>query len=116
MWKGPLSASLDSKRRTNPTARARGRGTPAPWDPPRKLVVAGHYRLSRNPMYVGVLSWILGGALLLQSAGLLGYRADLTVFSGNPLAADRTALDARVIWTFVDGELVYPAQSVSAPR
>lgn len=46
----------------------------------------------------------------------VGYRADLTVFSGDPLAADRTALDARVIWTFVDGELVYPAQSVSAPR
>jgi len=53
----------------------RGHGTPAPWDPPRKLVVSGLYRFSRNPMYVGVLSWILGAGLLLQSAGLLGYSA-----------------------------------------
>ncbi|MBL8692483.1 MAG: isoprenylcysteine carboxylmethyltransferase family protein [Planctomycetes bacterium] len=53
----------------------RGHGTPAPWDPPQKLVVSGLYRFSRNPMYVGVLSWILGAGLLLQSAGLLGYAA-----------------------------------------
>jgi protein-S-isoprenylcysteine O-methyltransferase Ste14 len=32
-----------------------GRGTLAPWEPPRALVVSGPYRHSRNPMYVAVL-------------------------------------------------------------
>src|SRR6185436_8584710 len=32
-----------------------GKGTLAPWDPPRHLVSVGLYRYSRNPMYVGVL-------------------------------------------------------------
>src|SRR5258708_15517037 len=31
-----------------------GRGTPAPFDPPRDLVVRGPYRWMRNPMYVGM--------------------------------------------------------------
>ena len=37
-----------------------GRGTPAPIDAPRRLVVRGLYRYVRNPMYVGVLTMILG--------------------------------------------------------
>src|SRR4051812_19929428 len=32
-----------------------GEGTLAPWDPPRKLVVAGPYRYVRNPMISGVI-------------------------------------------------------------
>ncbi|MBL8063896.1 MAG: isoprenylcysteine carboxylmethyltransferase family protein [Anaerolineales bacterium] len=39
---------------------AKGKGTPAPIDPPKHLVVAGFYRLVRNPMYVGVL-FVLAG-------------------------------------------------------
>src|SRR2546423_1238445 len=31
----------------------RGRGTPAPYDPPRRLVISGLYRFVRNPQYVG---------------------------------------------------------------
>ncbi len=33
----------------------KGQGTPAPIDPPRRLVTSGLYRYLRNPMYVGVL-------------------------------------------------------------
>ena len=43
----------------------RGRGTPAPWDPPRKLVVTGLYRWVRNPMYLGMAIFLIGEALLL---------------------------------------------------
>jgi protein-S-isoprenylcysteine O-methyltransferase Ste14 len=50
-----------------------GLGTPAPIDPPKKLVIGGLYRWSRNPMYVGVLSILLGEALLLQSLRHLLY-------------------------------------------
>jgi protein-S-isoprenylcysteine O-methyltransferase Ste14 len=42
-----------------------GRGTPAPWDPPRRLVISGLYRYVRNPMYVGMGVFLLGEALLL---------------------------------------------------
>ena len=40
-----------------------GRGTLAPWDPPKHLVVADLYRFNRNPMYVGVTLVNLGWAL-----------------------------------------------------
>lgn len=44
-----------------------GRGTPAPWDPPQKLVVRGPYRHVRNPMITGVLLLLLAEATLLGS-------------------------------------------------
>jgi len=50
-----------------------GRGTPAPIDAPKKLVVRGLYRYTRNPMYVGVLTVILGWAVLFQAAALVLY-------------------------------------------
>jgi protein-S-isoprenylcysteine O-methyltransferase Ste14 len=50
-----------------------GRGTPAPVAPPRQLVVTGLYRYVRNPMYLGVLSMILGQALVLGSRAILAY-------------------------------------------
>jgi protein-S-isoprenylcysteine O-methyltransferase Ste14 len=58
----------------------RGRGTPAPYDPPRELVVAGLYRYVRNPQYVGVLVAVPGEALLTGAAVLLGYAALLAAF------------------------------------
>ena len=48
-----------------------GKGTLAPWDPPRRLVIRGLYRHTRNPMYVGVLTIVLGQALVWGSP-LLG--------------------------------------------
>jgi len=50
-----------------------GRGTPAPIDAPRHLVVRGLYRYTRNPMYVGVLTVIVGWAALFQAASVLVY-------------------------------------------
>jgi protein-S-isoprenylcysteine O-methyltransferase Ste14 len=52
-----------------------GRGTPAPFDPPRRLVVAGPYRLVRNPMYIGAALALAGAALFYVSWALLGYCA-----------------------------------------
>ena len=48
----------------------RGRGTPAPIDPPKKLVVEGPYRIVRNPMYWSVVSVMLGEALAFRSLTL----------------------------------------------
>jgi protein-S-isoprenylcysteine O-methyltransferase Ste14 len=52
-----------------------GRGTPAPIDAPKKLVVRGLYRYTRNPMYVGVLTVISGWAVLFQAGPLIVYAA-----------------------------------------
>ena len=57
----------------------RGRGTPAPYDPPRELVVAGLYRYVRNPQYVGVVLVIVGEALLTGMVVLFGYAALMAV-------------------------------------
>jgi len=50
-----------------------GRGTPLPIDAPRVLIVKGLYRYVRNPMYVGVLSAILGLAIWSASLTVLIY-------------------------------------------
>lgn len=47
-----------------------GKGTLAPWDPPKKLVVAGAYRYVRNPMISGVLMIVLGETLIFSSIEL----------------------------------------------
>jgi protein-S-isoprenylcysteine O-methyltransferase Ste14 len=48
-----------------------GRGTLAPWDATRRLVVAGPYRHVRNPMISAVGGVLLGEALLFGSTELL---------------------------------------------
>ena len=50
-----------------------GKGTPAPFDPPRRLVVAGPYRYVRNPMYIGAGLALTGAAMFYGSLRLLGY-------------------------------------------
>jgi protein-S-isoprenylcysteine O-methyltransferase Ste14 len=52
-----------------------GKGTPAPFDPPRRLVVRGPYRFVRNPMYLGAALAMAGAALYYQSLALLAYVA-----------------------------------------
>ena len=58
-----------------------GKGTPAPFDPPRRLVVHGPYRLIRNPMYVGAGLALAGAALFYQSIPLLGYAGSFLVIT-----------------------------------
>ena len=57
----------------------RGKGTPAPYDPPKKLVVNGLYEYTRNPMYVGVVSILLGETIFFKSLALLVYASVLLV-------------------------------------
>lgn len=50
-----------------------GRGTPAPYDPPRRLVTGALYRRVRNPMYVGVTTALVGEAIVFGSLALLAW-------------------------------------------
>jgi protein-S-isoprenylcysteine O-methyltransferase Ste14 len=52
-----------------------GRGTPAPFDPPRRLVIRGPYRFVRNPMYIGAGLALASAALFYESLPLLAYTA-----------------------------------------
>ena len=56
-----------------------GRGTLAPWSPPRHLVTSGLYRFSRNPMYVGVATILAGWAIGYESRALAVYAAIVAV-------------------------------------
>lgn len=56
-----------------------GRGTLAPWAPPRNLVAVGLYRFSRNPMYVAVFLILCGWALGFRSRALWIYAGAVLV-------------------------------------
>jgi protein-S-isoprenylcysteine O-methyltransferase Ste14 len=58
-----------------------GRGTLAPWDPPRHFVVTGLYRHLRNPMITGVLLVICGEALVLRSSRVLEWAVTFAVIN-----------------------------------
>ena len=50
-----------------------GKGTPAPFDPPQRLVMRGPYRFVRNPMYIGAGLALAGAGLYYESIFLLSY-------------------------------------------
>jgi protein-S-isoprenylcysteine O-methyltransferase Ste14 len=50
---------------------ARGRGTPAVFDPPRQFVSAGPYKFVRNPMYIGGFLLLAGFGLIQRSLAIL---------------------------------------------
>jgi protein-S-isoprenylcysteine O-methyltransferase Ste14 len=57
-----------------------GRGTPAPFDAPRRFVAVGPYRLVRNPMYVGGFTLLAGWALYRNSPSLLLFSGVFVLF------------------------------------
>jgi len=63
------------------TFAARGRGTPAPFDPPREFVAVGPYRYVRNPMYLGGFGVLLGGGLVVGSPAIVGLSAAFLVLA-----------------------------------
>ena len=56
-----------------------GQGTLAPWAPPKHLVTVGLYRVSRNPMYLAVLTILIGWAVAFGSVGLGIYAAMVAI-------------------------------------
>lgn len=73
-----------------------GGGTPAPIDAPVRLVVAGPYRVVRNPMYIAVLGVIFGQAILAASRGLALYGLGVAlVFHGVVIGYEERALERR---------------------
>jgi protein-S-isoprenylcysteine O-methyltransferase Ste14 len=101
-----------------------GKGTLAPWAPPRRLVVVGLYRHVRNPMYLAVLTLVAGigiwrgSPLTLAYAALLFIVFDLRVRLFEERWLERTFGDA---WTRYRAEVwrwvprVRPGPSASAP-
>jgi protein-S-isoprenylcysteine O-methyltransferase Ste14 len=87
-----------------------GRGTPGPWDAPRRVVAVGPYRRVRNPIYIAALlvvvgqAWLFGSLPVLIYAGLLGVGFHLFV-----IAHEEPALIERF-----DGE--YAAYRSRVPR
>lgn len=51
----------------------KGKGTPAHLDPPKKLIVNGLYRYTRNPIYVGALLVLLGHIVWFGSGLVIIY-------------------------------------------
>jgi protein-S-isoprenylcysteine O-methyltransferase Ste14 len=56
-----------------------GRGTPAPFAPPQRLIVTGLYRYVRNPMYIAVVAMIFGQAVILGSRAILLFAIFLAI-------------------------------------
>ncbi len=73
-----------------------GKGTPAPWDPPARIVTTGIYGRMRNPMITGAILIILGESIMLDSFALLIWA--LIFFVGNHfyfILSEEPALEKR---------------------
>ena len=56
-----------------------GRGTPGPWDAPRRFVAVGPYRWVRNPIYISALLVVIGEAWLFLTLSLFLYAAVMAI-------------------------------------
>jgi protein-S-isoprenylcysteine O-methyltransferase Ste14 len=57
-----------------------GRGTPGPWDAPRRFIAVGPYGWVRNPIYIAALLVLVGEAWLFLSLPLLVYAGAVAIF------------------------------------
>jgi len=99
-----------------------GRGTLAPFDPPRMLVVRGLYRFTRNPMYNGVLLVLIGEAWVFRSTTLWKYAALIFVmFHVTVIAYEEPTLESQFGASFRTYKRAVPrwgftARPFTAPR
>lgn len=70
-----LLAGLLVVARTIGSFAITGKGTLAPWSPPRHLVIHGMYAYVRNPMILGVITVLLGEAVIFRSWSILIWAA-----------------------------------------
>lgn len=59
-----------------------GKGTPVPLYPPKKFVIKGSYKYTRNPMMLGVWMILIGEALVLFSFSLIIFTIFIAIPSG----------------------------------
>ncbi|HEY4719284.1 MAG TPA: isoprenylcysteine carboxylmethyltransferase family protein [Candidatus Methylomirabilis sp.] len=82
----------------------RGDGTPAPWDPPRRFVLAGPYQVVRHPMMLGAFGVVLGEAVWAESPAVFLYLCGVVSMVGwYTSAIEEKELEAR----FLDAYRVY---------
>lgn len=74
----------------------RFRTRPEPWQPDRALIASGVYKLSRNPMYLGMALLCLGIAMLFKSlAGVILVGVALMVIDRYVVAREEAYLARR---------------------
>ena len=71
----PALAGLYLAAETTRAFFTRGKGTPAPWDPPSRLVRTGLYGRMRNPMITGAILILIGESFILNSMPILAWAA-----------------------------------------
>jgi protein-S-isoprenylcysteine O-methyltransferase Ste14 len=103
IWGVPLLALGYAQYRLVGNFRtAHGGGGPGIDNPPTRVVTEGPYRLTRNPMYLAHLIFMLGLVITFRSivaAVLLGWRA---VWFHRRVVADETRLAARFGAAYTD--------------
>lgn len=58
-----------------------GKGTLAPWSPPKNFVVVGLYRYVRNPMILGVITVLIGEAIMFSSMPILKWAVNFFIIN-----------------------------------
>lgn len=100
----------------------RGGGTPLPFDPPQRLVVAGPYAHLQHPMLLGVFLMVCGEALWAQSL-ILGLYALLlivlvnlyVVYIEEPGLEKRFGADYRAYQAAVPRWFPFPRRRATTP-